>query len=515
MFAANLTDPSVYQIAYPYSKGEKTGMIALTAVGGISLLAITALGIRSSITTCRPSPTRKHAPPASSTFLRSQLGIYFLCLLICNFAQALASLLSIRWLTSNAVLPGTATCTAQGVMHQFGNVGSALWTLVIAMHTFTLLFLRVGQVTSWTCLSTFVCIWFVTAGIVAIGPVLVESQEKGPFHGLSGPWCWITEKYTGSKLGLEYFWIFFSAIVSFILYSLVFLRLRGNIVIDGQSVQFHANKESRASTDCTAPQVYESHRLIIARRMLWCPVVYTIAVLPVAICRLIEFGGGDVPLSGTFTTDGIFLLTGTFNAVLLWTVLHLTPALDALPTHIETQDISKFTIGAPQLPPQCRESLDKVLKRNPDSPTSEKGDFGTAQKTAIKFGKPLQRTSTESTSLPRDSSSSEPAVPPSLPILAPLPRTPLPQVNTFATPEGDANSSGPSSPARYSTVSFQSMSPSEVDKSLEVPVHLRPIPIVITTPPSPSPSMRTYATATTIEVDRDHREAMMPTLSRF
>ncbi|KAG9050692.1 hypothetical protein FS837_003030 [Tulasnella sp. UAMH 9824] len=511
------TDASstTYQTVYPYSQDERTGMIALTIIGGISLLSIVGLPL-AMLTVARLKPSSNKQSATSPSFLRSQIGIYFLCLLICNFAQSLAGLLSIKWLTSNAVLPATSICTAQGVMHQFGNVGSALWSLAIAMHTFSLLFLGVGRVSSWACLSTFVIIWFVTGGIVAIGPVLVEDQDKGPFHGLSGPWCWITEEYTGSKLGLEYFWMFFSAIISFILYTLIFLRLRGNIVLEGRSMRFRSRTKPRMSDTCGGHQDTESYALKIARRMLWCPVIYTAIVLPVAVCRWIEFGGGDVPLAATFATDGIFLLSGAINVALFSTTRQITSAPDSLPTHVETKNISKLVISAPQLPPRCHASLEKVLQRQPDSPSTEEGGFSAAQEKKIKIGKPLHRTSTESDSQPRDSCSSEPTRPPSLPVLAPLPRTPPPHASTFSPVEGrNTYSFRPSSPSLRSAPSFQSITPSEVENSLSVPVHLRPIPIVITTPPSPSPSMRTYATATTIDVSRDHRETMMPTLSRF
>ncbi|KAG8956307.1 hypothetical protein FRC04_004387 [Tulasnella sp. 424] len=508
------TDATPYQAVYPYSQDERIGMISLTVVGGISLLSVVGLALVMPIITClRPSSHKKTAGAASPSLIQSQVGVYFLCLLTCNFAQSLASLLSIRWLSSNAVLPATITCTAQGVIHQFGNVGSALWSLAIAMHTFALLFLGVGRVSAWACLSTIVCIWFVTAGVVAIGPVLVADQERGPFHGLSGPWCWITEEYTGSRLGLEYFWMFFSAIVSFILCTLVILRLRGNIIIDGRSIRFQSTDRSRTLNDCRAS---ENYSLSMAKRMLWCPTIYTVVVLPVVICRWIEFGGGRIPLGVTFVTDGIFLLGGTINVAIFATTRQIKPKPDVLPTHVETKNISKLVVSAPQLPPRCHASLDKVLKRQPDSPSTEEGGFSAAQEKKIKIGKPLHRTSTESDSLPRDSCSSEPRMPPSLPIHAPIPRTPPPRAASFSSTDGENDYSfRPSSPGLRSVPSFHSITVSEVENSLAVPVHLRPIPIVITTPPSPSPSIRTYNTATTIDVQRDHREAMMPTLSRF
>lgn len=92
------------------------------------------------------------------------------------------------------------------MIYQLGNVGSALWSLAIATHTFAVLFLRC-HVSGMACLTTFVGVWLLIGSIVAVGPAVVQNEMQGPFHGLSGTWCWITDEYQGSKLGLEYFWV--------------------------------------------------------------------------------------------------------------------------------------------------------------------------------------------------------------------------------------------------------------------------------------------------------------------
>ena len=146
--------------------------------------------------------------------------------------------MSIKWMVEGVVGPGAA-CTSQAIFYQIGNVGSALWSLTIAVHTFAILFLRV-QVSSIACLLTLIGVWFVTGAIVSIGPALVQNDDQGPFHGPSGPWCWISEEYGGARLGLEYFWVrkstlvprcdltclqmFFSAFVCLLLSILVFVR---------------------------------------------------------------------------------------------------------------------------------------------------------------------------------------------------------------------------------------------------------------------------------------------------
>ena len=55
------------------------------------------------------------------SFIRTQVAIYFVSLLICNFAQAIGGLLNIIWLVEDRVYIGAA-CTAQAVIKQIGNV---------------------------------------------------------------------------------------------------------------------------------------------------------------------------------------------------------------------------------------------------------------------------------------------------------------------------------------------------------------------------------------------------------
>jgi hypothetical protein len=55
-----------------------------------------------------------------------------------DLAQAVGGIMNIRWVTSHHVAVGRF-CTAQAAIKQFANVGAALWSAVIAMHTFRLL----------------------------------------------------------------------------------------------------------------------------------------------------------------------------------------------------------------------------------------------------------------------------------------------------------------------------------------------------------------------------------------
>ena len=66
----------------------------------------------------------------------------------------------------------------------------------------------------------------------------MATPEQGPFYGISGFWCWITPNYPTERYTLEYLFMFTTAGVSFVLYSLIFFRLRGNIAVNGWKVSF-------------------------------------------------------------------------------------------------------------------------------------------------------------------------------------------------------------------------------------------------------------------------------------
>jgi hypothetical protein len=100
--------------------------------------------------------------------------------------------------------------------------------------------------------------------------------------------------------------MFTSAGLCFILYALVFLRIRGNIS--------HENGQWRFSTKAYHPESgtrSEQFARTIAKRMVWYPVAYTALLLPIAIARFVDWSGGRVPFEATIFCDCVFLLSGS------------------------------------------------------------------------------------------------------------------------------------------------------------------------------------------------------------
>jgi len=125
--------------------------------------------------------------------------------------------------------------------------------------------------------------------------------------------------------------MFASAGFSFILYLLVFFKLRGNITLDGYKVQFQ--KRPKVKFGRTAAGTYimtddrrvESHLTTVAKQMLWYPIAYTVLVLPIAAARFPTFTGASVPFGVTIFAASVFMLTGFVNAVLFCLTRNVLP----------------------------------------------------------------------------------------------------------------------------------------------------------------------------------------------
>ena len=203
---------------------------------------------------------------------------------------------------------------------------------MIGAHTFSLLFLR-RKYSDRTCYIILFASW----GLLVLETcfenfVLAQPNENRPYFGVAGYWCWITALHPIERFTTAYLFMFLSAALSFILYSLVFFRLRGNISVSGgYKMSFH--RRPKVITGRTSDGTYittddrrvESHLTTLAKQMLLYPVAYTILVLPMAACRFSSFSSISVPFSATIFTASLFMLHGFLNMVLFFTTGDIIP----------------------------------------------------------------------------------------------------------------------------------------------------------------------------------------------
>ncbi|EJD05423.1 uncharacterized protein FOMMEDRAFT_103454 [Fomitiporia mediterranea MF3/22] len=301
-----------------YTPGERSAVTVLVIAGVLSISAVASGCLYYFVFSKR-----------TKTFHRTNLAPYLVSLLLANVLQAIATILNARWVREGIVFDGSF-CSFQGGLKNAANVGTALWSFIIALHVFNLLFLR-WKTTCTGMIITLICGWTIVAFIVTLGPLAIETPERGPYFGVSGYWCWITDNYPKEQTYMEYFIEFISAGLGFILYTLVLLRVRGNLIIVNGRWHLRWITRSQAWQLSFARDLLDTAMLHVATNMVWYAVAYSLIIIPVAIARLSSFTGHHVPFWATIMTDTIFNLTGLVNAILFVYTRRILPDTASLP----------------------------------------------------------------------------------------------------------------------------------------------------------------------------------------
>ncbi|KAF7338799.1 Git3 domain-containing protein [Mycena sanguinolenta] len=239
---------------------------------------------------------------------RTHIRGYFRSLLVANGVQAFGTVMNFKWAADNGVTTGTF-CGLQGAIKQGGNVATALWSFVLALHLFNVLFLRLqSTVTGFWC--TIIGGWLLVILLVIIGPTAIQTPSRGPYFGISGDWCWITSNYRQEQIFLEYFFEYLSALLCVILYSAVFLRMRGNLAKVNGKWSLRSLPPGESWQLSLRRDLVDYTMLHAVQQMMWYPVVYTLLIVPITIARGAEFSGANVPFWALVITDIIFNLNG-------------------------------------------------------------------------------------------------------------------------------------------------------------------------------------------------------------
>ncbi|CZT25255.1 uncharacterized protein RCC_10984 [Ramularia collo-cygni] len=194
---------------------------------------------------------------------------------------------------------GTPACWTQGWLLNAGDVGSAAFTLVIAVHLFSDIILncRLGPLRF---LSTVIFVWVFTIFCATIGVVIHPSD----FYMRAGLWCWIPENHMPERLWLHYIWLIFVEFSVIVLYSLMFLFLRR------RAKQFHS------STD---QSFLRGRAKSAARSVVAYPLIYVICTLPAVVVRLSIMAGASVGVNHLIFV-GVMMASNGWLDVILYSV---------------------------------------------------------------------------------------------------------------------------------------------------------------------------------------------------
>ncbi|KAJ2922562.1 hypothetical protein H1R20_g14516, partial [Candolleomyces eurysporus] len=237
-------------------------------------------------------------------------SILFLNLMLADLLQAIANMPNIRWMREGKVTEGTL-CTTQAVIKQIGINGVALSSLFIALHTFSVLILR-WKVRRHAPEAGVAFIWIFIVLVVGI-PNAVHRNER--YYGDTDYWCWITREFQAAQLLTEYVWMWVSAFIMAILYGIMFLVMRGFLIV-GNGVRW-AKRQDRVKLDLSGGDDEEERAArAMANLLLFYPAVYIICVFPISLARWLRFGGSKPPFQFTLFASALFSFSGLFNVIL-------------------------------------------------------------------------------------------------------------------------------------------------------------------------------------------------------
>lgn len=280
---------------------HRTGIIAVSCCALLSFASIAVLASYLAYKTWRQQSGRDGQGSATLNLLLSQFGACYTALIVGDLLQSIGFALSLEWLTDapTAGAP-TSSCTTQAALIQVGDVASALFSLVIALHTaYTVL--KGRKPASIAVFGLIMAAIVLNIILVLIGPMGVETAERGRFFDDVGFWCWISSDYQAERLYLHYLWLFISSGGSIILYAVV---------------SFHIRQRGRQLPNSTRDTTAIKRIDRVARKMLLFPLVYTATILPLSIGRIAAMAGTQLSPRYIAIAGSIFALNGFFNTIL-------------------------------------------------------------------------------------------------------------------------------------------------------------------------------------------------------
>ncbi|KAI0264051.1 hypothetical protein BGY98DRAFT_1181975 [Russula aff. rugulosa BPL654] len=197
---------------------------------------------------------RKTFPNGDWKLFQGPADVYMFSLFVFDFLQAMGGVLDVRWAHNGIVTTGHY-CTAQGIIQQIGEVGVALITLLLAVHTFVAALWQVGLhargvALGMVCLAClFITLW------VAIGADVHKNYETPTPY-----WCWISPKSRGG-LGGEYIWLWIALFASAIYISPIFWQ-KVAFVDEGAGTGFAWRPDQRVeytAASCIGMLLYPLH----------------------------------------------------------------------------------------------------------------------------------------------------------------------------------------------------------------------------------------------------------------
>ncbi|KAG8712918.1 hypothetical protein FRC08_013933 [Ceratobasidium sp. 394] len=247
--------------------------------------------------------------------------------LICaDFLLSTGSSFGLFWAYKKEVYVGPM-CTVQGAIQTIGGSAVFIATILIAVYTFAVIYLRRGPgYRPWHCLAVVAAMW-IWAILWAVVPIRVHAGMEPDEHGersyyVPAPWwCRVNRRYVSNLIVVDHIPMWAAGLGSAILYIAAYFLLWKR---HRRDFQLAHDEDERNPFDVRSRSTTSSEGGESPSKLLCYPLVYTACITPLNITWIITtfYGARQLqvvqPLLMFFIV--VFYLMGMFNVVLtIWT----------------------------------------------------------------------------------------------------------------------------------------------------------------------------------------------------
>ncbi|KAF9470914.1 hypothetical protein BDN70DRAFT_888629 [Pholiota conissans] len=374
----------------PVLSNQLGGAVTVNIFALLSALALASVLLRAAWLAIRliwfnNSPTQVQ----EVVFFQTQLGSYASCLIIGLMLNSVAGIIGFQWLLQRGVTDGWP-CRIQALFMQLGNFSVGYFTLAIAVHTFNSLVLKMRQ-SVIICRTTIVLGWLLT-GLVASAPFMIHSS-LGYVYGAAPLGCGVRAVYPTLMFIFHLLPILLASFLAAILYSLIFLVLRGSLKLKS-GVKLTLDPTHRWHASEGMAESY--HRFIarVARSMLWYPIAYIALLIPYAVTRLFMIAGFAVPFQAIVFASVCWYSLSVVDVLLLYNTFRvLGPAFDAcsaVSTRKSMGSIGNFEKYAPTTSPEYITDIkEKIHQYRSESVSTIHSGSNSISDSSVRSGRPL------------------------------------------------------------------------------------------------------------------------------
>ncbi|KAG1781588.1 hypothetical protein EV702DRAFT_595550 [Suillus placidus] len=238
-------------------------------------------------------------------FFRTQPGQYAASLVLSNVFLTAAGLMEFFWVKQSGIHQGSM-CTFQAVLMQIGTWSTCFFSVAIGIHTCNSLVFRLYQISHLSIVV--IAFGWIMSLVIALAPV----SQAGVYSPVTVS-CGVTTAYPSKIFGLEAFPVILVSVLSVIIYTPIFLVLRGILHVKG-------GVKKAQGRCCVVTDSEEYHRFMVAvaKTMFWYPIAFVSLLLPITVANMAQFTGRAIPFGADVFAHVCCFMLGLVNVGLMY-----------------------------------------------------------------------------------------------------------------------------------------------------------------------------------------------------